>query len=249
MATFTYTRSEKTAPDAGVRIDQFLRKNWFECLIILALLYLVMCRNVSFTIGYSAPQAGMPGVENPVGDPQHSSMGILTGLTEQDVPPATDPLEVLQVAEIPAALNTEDQDRLAACQRFITRFAKVAIAEQEKYQIPASVILGQALLASKAGESPVASQANNFFAASCGSGTDACITLNGAPYQVFSTPWESFRANSLLLQSAPYQALQDLAITDYRAWASGLVETGLLYRCQLRGEISTGYRIIRPAFV
>lgn len=69
---------------------------------------------------------------------------------------------------------------------FVNRFAKVARAENKKFNIPASVLLSVALLESEAGKAEKVKSANNFFGPKMGE-------------KHFATAWENWRAHSLYL--------------------------------------------------
>jgi hypothetical protein len=95
---------------------------------------------------------------------------------------------------------------------YIKRFAKVAVQEQKKFGIPASIKMAQAILESQAGTNAAATQSNNHFGQPLA--THSC-----------SSAWESWRAHSLLFSSEqyPYQQLLQYG-KDYRKWAKGLAE-------------------------
>ena len=45
---------------------------------------------------------------------------------------------------------------------------------------------------------------------------------------MYGTPWESFRAQSLVLRSEAFSELSRLRKDDYEGWAAGLARTGYL---------------------
>ncbi|MEM9888518.1 MAG: glucosaminidase domain-containing protein [Bacteroidota bacterium] len=112
-----------------------------------------------------------------------------------------------------------------AIEGYISRFAKVAIQEQQKFGMPASVKMAQALLESHAGTSSSVIQRNNHF---------------GTPFQEqhFSTAWESWRAHSLLFSSElhPYQQLLQHG-KDYKKWAKGLVQLGYSQQADYENQL------------
>jgi flagellum-specific peptidoglycan hydrolase FlgJ len=121
-------------------------------------------------------------------------------------------------------LPTLDKATKAA---YLKRFAKVAIAEKEKYGIPASLILANALHQSFAGTRSAALQANNHFGLPCSenwAGTTA--TLDGACVRKYENAWSSFRDHSLLLSSGKFGQLKQFGNKDYKAWAKGLQKLG-----------------------
>ncbi|MBR9923042.1 MAG: glucosaminidase domain-containing protein [Bacteroidetes bacterium] len=222
MASYTYQSSKSTNKGRTINGKSFISKNWFECLILLGLFYLLLCRDVHLTIGYKAPGQSAQTHDIQISE-NLSSLGILTGHSYATT--TSSALDVLRNSVVPASLNKEDLDRLQQCQAFIERFVRLAIAEKEKFGIPASITLAQSMLSSKAGESGLAVEANNFFGQLCANG-QSCYKLAGKSFANFDTPWESFREHSKLLRSDDFQSLYRHRADDYEAWAYGLVQTG-----------------------
>lgn len=124
--------------------------------------------------------------------------------------------------------------RLDKCREYVERFAPVAMAEMRKFGIPASITLAQALLESNAGESKLVQAANNHFGIKCTAKhckKGHCINYADDSHKDFfvkyANAWGSFRAHSQNLHDKKrYAFLFELAPTDYRGWARGLVEAG-----------------------
>jgi flagellum-specific peptidoglycan hydrolase FlgJ len=108
----------------------------------------------------------------------------------------------------------------------------VAQANMEKYGIPASIILGQALLESGSGTGTLSVQANNHFGIKChkdwlgqtvkydDDAVDEC-------FRKYYNASDSFRDHALFLTNRPrYAPLFKLNKTDYKAWAKGLKAAG-----------------------
>ncbi len=118
------------------------------------------------------------------------------------------------------ALDGIDEDQT---QKYIQRFKKVAQAENEKFGIPASVVLSLSLIQSKAGTNPVSIDNHNFFALSCDYGSlGSCSTVGGNQFRNYNTAWESFRDFSLFAKNnfAP------LIGENYMTWAKALEKSG-----------------------
>lgn len=130
---------------------------------------------------------------------------------------------------------------------YIENYKGVAQANMEKYGIPASIILGQAILESGSGTGPLSVQANNHFGIKChkdwlgqtvkydDDAIDEC-------FRKYYNASDSFRDHSLFLTSRPrYSPLFKLNKTDYKAWAKGLKAAGYatdtLYPTKLIGLI------------
>jgi len=118
-----------------------------------------------------------------------------------------------------------------AKENYIARFKAVAQGEMKKYDIPASIILGLAILHSNYGASELAHTGNNHFHITCNDnhlaeGISGRGTHEGACYMHYQNAWTSFRANSLKLNDEHYQELKAIAEKDYKVWVSGLQKMG-----------------------
>lgn len=133
------------------------------------------------------------------------------------------------------ALPQTDLERSQASVReYLRRYQKVAVAEMEKFGIPASITLAQGLLESNAGESKLARTTNNHFGMKCFSrnckkGHCANFTDDTHKdfFKKFGNSWQSFRAHSEFLAGTPrYANLFKLQKTDFPGWARGLSKAG-----------------------
>ncbi len=95
----------------------------------------------------------------------------------------------------------------AAVKAYVKRFSKVAIAEMQKYGMPASIKMAQAILESKGGTSRTVSENNNHF---------------GGPLsnKTYTSAWENWRTHSLLLKSSFPDAFENGK--SYKKWATAL---------------------------
>jgi flagellum-specific peptidoglycan hydrolase FlgJ len=117
---------------------------------------------------------------------------------------------------------------------YVARFGSIAVAEQQKYGIPASITLAQGLLESGFGKSTMATTINNHFGIKCTphqrKQKDKCYIFEDDTkydrFVKFESAWASYRAHSLILQNERYKHLYDLESTDYEGWALGLQKAG-----------------------
>lgn len=116
---------------------------------------------------------------------------------------------------------------------YIETYAPIALAEQKKYGIPASITIAQGLLESDVGGSRLARNNNNHFGIKCFSKTCTkghCVNYTDDShkdfFRNFKSPWGSFRGHSILLQKPRYKNLYKLKVTDYKGWAEGLQKAG-----------------------
>jgi len=110
-------------------------------------------------------------------------------------------------------------------ENYLKRFAHVAKSEQEKFQIPASIILANALLHSQGGRSNVSTDYNNHFSIPCGDNWDGGTgSSEGVCYRIYESAWMSFRNHSQYITSGQFADLVELGATDYKGWAKGLAK-------------------------
>ncbi|MGJ1418697.1 glucosaminidase domain-containing protein [Sphingobacterium spiritivorum] len=114
---------------------------------------------------------------------------------------------------------------------YIERYKDVAISEMNKYGIPASIKLAQALLESGSGNSYLAREANNHFGIKCG-GVWNGRSVNRPDdnendcFRVYDNPDQSFKDHSQFLLRKRYEKLFLLDKDDYKGWARGLKSAG-----------------------
>ena len=97
----------------------------------------------------------------------------------------------------------------------------------DKFAIPASIILGLAIINSNYGTDVVAQNRNNYFLSTCtdnqlNNGVLGTFEQQGSCYVHFQNAWTSFRSNSLKLSTSPYFGLKVNAGINYRVWLEEL---------------------------
>lgn len=163
-----------------------IRLPWYKLALAGLAFFILTKKDIQFSINMKAPLSGFVSEQ---------------GETEQ--------MSLVQPVTLKRAGFAELDDQKA--QAYIQRFGKVARMEMEKFGIPASIKMAQALLESQAGQQPDALQHNNHFGP----------LLAG---RHFDSAWENWRAHSLLLQ----ERYPDLfkAGASYKNWARGLQRSG-----------------------
>ena len=137
----------------------------------------------------------------------------------------------LTVMLLSIALVATAQQRNAKYEAYIEKYKEIAIKEQERHHIPASITMAQALLESAAGESKLAVKGKNHFGIKCGSSWyGRSMRMNddaiGECFRVYSHVEDSYEDHSEFLKKQRYSFLYDYDITDYKAWAHGLKRAG-----------------------
>lgn len=172
------------------------RLPWFKIGLALLAVFIVTKKDVQFSFNLKAPMTSI--ADDPENGPVRNAVDNF-GIA-QPVSIKNEPLYNYELA----VLDQLDSDKVKA---YIKQFAKVAVTEMEKFNIPASVKMGQAILASWAGEHEATKKENNHFG----------LVLDG---NRFDSAWENWRAHSLLLQS-DYSDLFKQG-TSYKKWAKAL---------------------------
>jgi len=112
---------------------------------------------------------------------------------------------------------------------YIKRFLKTAQNEAKLFNIPVSITLAQGILESNAGRSALSRKHNNHFGIKHSGKGKYAIYKDDTPrdkFQVYKSPWWSYRAHSKLLTSKRYKHLTRLNRLNYKAWAHGLKKCG-----------------------
>ncbi len=114
---------------------------------------------------------------------------------------------------------------------YINKYSAIAVNQQKKYKIPASIILAQGLLESGAGQSRLAKEGNNHFGIKCHDWTGRKMyhddDRRGECFRKYSSVQQSFDDHSVFLaHRSRYESLFKLRTTDYKGWAHGLKRCG-----------------------
>jgi LysM repeat protein len=117
-------------------------------------------------------------------------------------------------------------------EQYIEKYKNDAIIEMERYNIPASITLAQAMLESGNGNSELAIKANNHFGIKCHSSWKGETFIKDDDkkdecFRKYESVLDSYNDHSAFLASySRYAFLFKLDRTDYKAWAKGLKQAG-----------------------
>ncbi|MBQ4388757.1 MAG: glucosaminidase domain-containing protein [Bacteroidales bacterium] len=117
-------------------------------------------------------------------------------------------------------------------ERYVKKYAQMAVQEMVRSGVPASITLAQGMLESGNGESKLATQGKNHFGIKCHKGwTGKSMKVDddarGECFRVYDSVEESYRDHSDFLRYRDrYKFLFDLDRTDYKGWAYGLKKAG-----------------------
>lgn len=234
-------------PDRN-RVDE--NNTIWKLAFVLALAYLVWSDRVAIVFNPGGKASVSELTARPVVNRNHAQASM-PALTEKPAAPSKPKPEVRismpagALNNVTTAIDPEFAERhhldaqeartyLEKCREYVERFAPVAMAEQQKFGIPASITLAQGLLESNAGESKLARNTNNHFGIKCFSNKcrkGHCKNFSDDSHKDFfvnyQNVWSSYRAHSQFLKNTGrYAKLFKLSDTDYRAWARGLQKAG-----------------------
>lgn len=116
---------------------------------------------------------------------------------------------------------------------YISQYKQIALEQERRYGIPASITLAQGILESGAGKSALTRNANNHFGVKAYGGWNGPIYLawddeqHKSRFRKYSSAMDSYRDHSLFLKNnSRYNSLFSKSVYDYRAWAIGLQKAG-----------------------
>ncbi|EKN16993.1 hypothetical protein HMPREF1076_02127 [Parabacteroides goldsteinii CL02T12C30] len=123
------------------------------------------------------------------------------------------------------------QRKIPSYEKYIKTYSALAIEQQKKYKIPASITLAQGLLESGSGQSDLARRSNNHFGIKChsdwrGGRVYHDDDLRGECFRKYKRVEDSYEDHSKFLKRSRYDRLFQLKITDYKGWARGLQKCG-----------------------
>ena len=117
-------------------------------------------------------------------------------------------------------------------ERYIARFASIAVNEMYRRGVPASITLAQGIIEPRSGQSALAADGNNHFGIKCHNSWNGRTMLadddrKDECFRVYDSAEESFRDHSDFLRYRDrYKFLFDFPVTDYKSWAYGLKQAG-----------------------
>ncbi|MDO4230335.1 MAG: glucosaminidase domain-containing protein [Capnocytophaga sp.] len=116
--------------------------------------------------------------------------------------------------------------------KYIEDYKEIAMVEMQRYKIPASITLAQAILESGSGQGRLARHGNNHFGIKCHSSWEGKTMTHdddekGECFRRYKYAFESFEDHStFLVNRSRYAFLFELDSDDYEGWAHGLKKAG-----------------------
>ncbi|MFN7118217.1 MAG: glucosaminidase domain-containing protein [Saprospiraceae bacterium] len=204
----------------------YLQRNWFKIAIAAFLVFILVKKDLTFSINMRAPaqQRQEEPVQKTKKERVEERLTDVKGVAEQSETNLLDVSSIFSSKKGSApAIEALQQIDDAKIQAYLKRFARVAASESEKFGIPASVILGNALLQSYAGERAIAQQTNNQFALPCTPDWQGgSKELDGKCFRTYENAWTSFRDHSYYITTGRMSNLKTLKNENYKTWAKAL---------------------------
>lgn len=185
---------------------KFFKTNWFQIAVVILILAAMVKKNLLPTItntgkGHNATEK-LTG--NSIASVEESRAGLFSWASRSTV----------ALPDIPETVAIP----------FLQRFGRVAVGEQQKFGIPASVMLACAYVNSFSGQRDWAKQYHNYFALGCSSNWEgASENIGGVCVRKYEKAWDSFRDFSKNLSGRnDFTALQQSCGSDWKKWAKAL---------------------------
>lgn len=186
---------------------------WLKIIAVLLLGYIIIKKDFQFNLTFNSPFSIFTDEQSTSGDYAKAT----TFSTVENNPYA------------PVAARTLQEKKAIA---FIKKHKDLAIAEMSQFGIPASIKMAQALIESRAGESRLAVNNNNYFGIKCfstkckkGHCTNATDDHHKDFFRKYKSVEESWRSHSSLISQGRYAKLAKFG-NDYKKWAAGLKKAG-----------------------
>lgn len=192
----------------------FVAKNWFK-LSILAILVVFAIWGKPIRIGFGGD------------DPTTTSPQARETIT-QSVAQQTTEAGILSGWGIESDGRFETLSGIdeAIKKAYLKRFAKVAVQEQQKFGIPASVILSTALLQSESGTRNLSVAGFNHFGLPCGESWVGKRAEADSKFRAYDSAWGSFRDFSkYIVQAVGTQKPSDVEVA---VWLDVMQKSGVL---------------------
>ncbi len=215
-----------------MQVKYFFGKTWFKIGLLVLFAVVLHRKDVSFQFNFNTGAAKASPTATPL---ENTASGQLVSAPPKPGGQAS------SLSPIPTSIpapplkkrTPEELAKLKRQQKYVERFASVAISEMKKYGIPASITLAQGIVETNAGSSTLATKHNNHFGMKCFSKKckkGHCTNFSDDSHKDFfvryESAWFSFRAHSELLSGKRYRPLHEFSIKDYKSWAKGLKKAG-----------------------
>jgi flagellum-specific peptidoglycan hydrolase FlgJ len=200
---------------------KFFKTNWFPIAFILLVLASIVKKNLFGFVNSGKSRNAVEKITDntAIASTEEAHAGIFSWASRSSI----------ELPDIPESVAIP----------FLQRFGKVAAGEQEKFGIPASVILACAYVNSFSGKREWAVQYQNYFGLGCGGTWEgATETVGGVCIRRYEKAWDSFRDFSKYLSGRKdFDALRQACGKDWKAWAKALDNKKISEVSDFEGEM------------
>lgn len=200
-------------------LHNITRKTFFKLCILAIIMLFIFKKDVAFDI--NTPKF--------VSETTSKEKTYTNKHQRNDFPAPASLGNVVSTNLAPAAPEELRKEQVRA---YIDRYSKAAVGEMDKFGIPASITMAQAIIESRSGTSILAVQNNNHFGIKCfskkcpdGHCSNHTDDHHKDFFRIYAGSWESFREHSTFLMKNSYRKLLKNG-KNYTAWARGLREYG-----------------------
>lgn len=218
----------------GQQVLPYIKRHWFKLGLGALVIFVFLKKDFSFQINLRAPQ----NIEQQTFPSQHTARKKKEVLTDNGAhqvakkeTSVTDKISMLFIGgeekkdkQFIEFMQIDDSKK----ETYMKRFAHIAVTEMKKYNVPASIVLGSALLQSQAGQRDLALGSNNHFALPCThdwQGQES--SYQGTCYRKYKSAWASFRDHTLYLTTGENASFKKLGNKNYKDWAYAIGKTDL----------------------
>lgn len=198
-----------------VHIWDYFRKHWFKVCLLLLIIIAALKRDFRFSIQLGSAHAtnekkGETEIQRASNTTtKGTELGIVTEFFNNNAPKKE-------------KIISETVKRA-----YLKRFAQVALNEQKKFGIPASITLSIAFVQSKAGTNERSKRSNNHFDLWATPDWKAASDIyDNLAFRKYDNAWWSFRDHSLYVTSGNFFALTKLKSGDYKTWLKNMQQLG-----------------------
>lgn len=186
---------------------KFIKTNWFQIAVIILILAAMVKKNLFLSItntGKARNATEKLTGNGALASIEESRAGLFSWASHSTV----------KLPDIPETVAIP----------FLQRFGRVVVGEQQKFGIPASVMLACAYVNSFSGQRDWARQHHNYFALGCTADWEGTVEqVDGVCIRKYEKAWDSFRDFSKYLSGrSDFAALQQSCGNDWKAWAKAL---------------------------
>ncbi|MEL6720003.1 MAG: glucosaminidase domain-containing protein [Bacteroidota bacterium] len=205
---------------------EWIKKYWFRVVVLSFMLFVLLKKDISFGINFNAPKRPQQELQQtgpqPTQQKEKREYFTQEGAASEQQASLMDRLPYLGWGS-----KKEDTANPEMVNEYLTKFVNTARAESQEFGLPASIILANAMVHSKLGDSELSKNSNNHFNLPCTADWKGTVNWdNKNCFRSYDTALTSFRDHSLFLTTGEHAKLLELGKTDYKAWAKAIEKIG-----------------------